>query len=247
MISKEELVELKQMRKINLYYLEKEYLQYIFLKAISKYGDKIVFKGGTCLRICYGLERASEDLDFSFSFNLKKLKEIILICLKDFEFLGIESFNLIEREFEGNIRFEIKFKGPLFNGNINSANNLKIDFNKNKIFYKKSKVIKQVFSDVPTFVLVVLDEKEILAEKVRAIANRKQARDLYDLWILLEKGVEIDKKLIKDKLKEEKINLNKIQFISKESYEQDLRNLISFIPNYNQVKKEVEKFIKSLK
>jgi hypothetical protein len=48
-----------------LYYLEKEYLQYIFLDAISKYEDSIIFKGGTCLRLCYGLERASEDLDFS--------------------------------------------------------------------------------------------------------------------------------------------------------------------------------------
>ena len=47
MISKEELADLKQKRKISLYYLEKEYLQYIFLNAISKYGNSIIFKGGT--------------------------------------------------------------------------------------------------------------------------------------------------------------------------------------------------------
>jgi len=63
MISRQELAEIKERKKTNLYYEEKEYLQYIFLNAISKY-DNFVFKGGTCLRICYGLERASEDLDF---------------------------------------------------------------------------------------------------------------------------------------------------------------------------------------
>lgn len=247
MISKEELTELKNKRGINLYYLEKEYLQYIFLNAISKYGDAIIFKGGTCLRICYGLERASEDLDFSCNFSISKLKEIVKTCLKFFDLLGIESFDLIEKKFEGNIRFEIRFKGPLFNGNLNSANNLKIDFNKKKVFSKNAKVIKQEFSDVTTFVLVALAEKEILAEKIRAIANRKQARDLYDLWILLGKKVEIDKDLIKKKLKEEKINLKNIKLISKEAYEQDLRNLINFIPDYGQVKEEIEKFLEELK
>jgi len=243
MISKEELVELKQKRGLNLYYLEKEYLQYVFLSAISKYGDSIIFKGGTCLRICYGLERASEDLDFSCELGVSKLKEVVKICLKSFDFLGIESFDLIEKEFEGNVRFEVRFKGPLFNGNLNSANNLKIDFNKNKVFFKSAKVIKQEFSDVSTFVLVVLSEKEILAEKIRAIVNRKQARDLYDLWILIGKNVEIDKGLIKKKLKEEKVNLKNIQLISKEAYEQDLRNLINYVPSYEQVKKEVEKLL----
>ena len=247
MISKDELVELKQKRGTNLYYLEKEYLQYIFLNAISKYGDSVIFKGGTCLKICYGLERASEDLDFSYNLSFSKLKKIIKDCLISFDLLGIDYFNLIEKEFERNIRFEIKFKGPLFKGNLNSANNLKIDFNKNKVFFKNAKVIKQEFSDVPSFVLVTLAEKEILAEKVRAIINRKQARDLYDLWILLSKNIEVDKDLIKKKLKEEKSNLKNIKLISRESYEQDLRNLINFIPDYNQVKKEIEEFLERLK
>lgn len=247
MISKEELVELKNKRGINLYYLEKEYLQYIFLNAISKYGASIVFKGGTCLRICYGLERASEDLDFSCDWSISKLREVVKACLKSFDLLGIEHFDLIEKEFLGNIRFEVKFRGPLFNGNSNSANNLKIDFNRNKVFFKNAKVVNQEFSDVPTFVLVILAEKEILAEKIRAIANRKQARDLYDFWILLGKKVEVDKDLIKKKLKEEKVDLKNIKLISKESYKQDLRNLINFIPDYEQVKKEIEEFLERLK
>ncbi|MFT4343682.1 MAG: nucleotidyl transferase AbiEii/AbiGii toxin family protein [Candidatus Woesearchaeota archaeon] len=246
MISKQELVELKKKTGLNLYYLEKEYLQYIFLHAISTYGDSIVFKGGTCLRICYGLERASEDLDFSFTGSVSALKKIIETSLQSFTRLGIEYTNVIQKEFEGNIRFEIQFKGPLYNTANNSVNTLKVDFNKNKVYCKKAKVIKELFSDVPSFVLVVLDEKEILAEKIRAIAHRKQARDLYDLWILLGKGVEIDKTLIKKKLKEELVDLKKISLLSKESYEQDLRNLLTFTPGYDQVVKDIRDFLKSL-
>src|SRR3990167_524161 len=88
MISLQELAEIKEKRKTNLYYEEKEYLQYIFLNAISKYSDSFVFKGGTCLRICFGLERASEDLDFSTNLEIKKVKDIVFKCLKDFEMLN---------------------------------------------------------------------------------------------------------------------------------------------------------------
>jgi predicted nucleotidyltransferase component of viral defense system len=246
MISKEELANLKQKRKISLYYLEKEYLQYIFLSSISKYGDSIIFKGGTCLRLCYGLERASEDLDFSTSLNVSKLKEILKDCLRDFEYLGIEHLDIIKREFEGNIRFEIKFKGPLYNGSSNSANNLKIDFNKNKVFLKNARVIPQIFSDIPPFTIVALAEKEILAEKIRALANRKQARDLYDLWILYKKGVDIDKELIKKKLKEEKVNIKDIKLLSKEAFDADLKNLLVYLPDYEQIAKEVLEFLNKL-
>ena len=247
MISKEELVELKEQKKISLYYLEKEYLQHIFLNAISKYGASIIFKGGTCLRLCYGLERASEDLDFSTGFNIFRLKEIVNECMKNFSLLGIEHFSIVEKQFEGNMRFEIKFKGPLYNGSLNSANNLKIDFNKNKVFYKTPRVIPLLFSDIPVFTIVALEEKEILAEKIRAIAQRKQSRDLYDLWILLKNGVEIDKELIRKKLKEEKAEIEKINLPSKEAYTIDLKNLLSYIPSYEQVKEEIMRLINRLK
>src|SRR3989344_2914833 len=98
MISIEELNQIKEKRKSTLYYEEKEYLQYIFLNAISKYFENFVFKGGTCLRICYGLERASEDLDFSTAINPKETKSIVKKCLKDFEFLNINYKIYAEKE-----------------------------------------------------------------------------------------------------------------------------------------------------
>jgi predicted nucleotidyltransferase component of viral defense system len=239
MISIDELKEVKEKRKTNFYYEEKEYLQYIFLNSISKFHEKFVFKGGTCLRICFGLERASEDLDFSTSFSLKEVKKIVEQCLKDFDYLNIEYKIYDIKEFKGNIRFEIRFKGLLYNGNPNSTNTLKVDFNKQKSKNTEVKVIQKLFSDVPLFTINVLAEKEILAEKIRALINRSAPRDFYDLWILFNKGVEIDKKLIKAKLKEEKSNISKIKYPSKQEYEISLKNLVNFLPKYEQVLKEV--------
>ncbi|MFH1425530.1 MAG: nucleotidyl transferase AbiEii/AbiGii toxin family protein [archaeon] len=239
MISVEELNEVKKRRKTTLYYEEKEYLQHIFLNAISRYSDNFVFKGGTCLRICFGLERASEDLDFSTNLSIPKIKEIFRECLGDFGLLNVNYKIYAEKEFEGNLRIEARFEGPLFSGKPNSTNTLKLDFNKKRVKNKVVKVVQKLFSDVPLFTLVVLDEKEILTEKIRALVNRMESRDFYDVWMLLNKGVGIDKKLLFEKLREEKSNLSNMKLPSMEVYERDLKNLISHVPPYEQLKKEV--------
>jgi len=46
--------------------IEKELLHYEILQALSSAGllNELTFQGGTCLRLCYGSNRYSEDLDF---------------------------------------------------------------------------------------------------------------------------------------------------------------------------------------
>ena len=62
--------------------IQKEFLHYSVLAALDKLGliDKLVFHGGTCLRLCYGAERRSEDLDFAYDGDLGDLN---LTALKD--------------------------------------------------------------------------------------------------------------------------------------------------------------------
>lgn len=47
--------------------IEKELLHYEILASLHKAGvfSSVVFQGGTCLRLCYGSKRYSEDLDFA--------------------------------------------------------------------------------------------------------------------------------------------------------------------------------------
>jgi len=246
MISLDELSEVKEIRKTNLYYEEKEYIQYIFLNALSKYYKNFIFKGGTCLRICFGLERASEDLDFSTNLSIFGVKQVVNKCLEDFRLLNIDFQVYSEKEFKGNLRIEVRFKGPLFSGNQSSTNTLKLDFNKRRVKHKIAKVVPRLFSDVPLFTLFVLDEKEILAEKIRALINRAEPRDLYDVWMLFSKGVKVDKPLLLEKLKEEKSKLSNLRIPQKTEYEQGLKNLVSVVPPYEQVKGDVLNNLKAM-
>lgn len=251
MISRKELNNVKTKKKTTLYYAEKEYLQYVFLHAISRFGDSFIFKGGTCLRICYGFKRASEDLDFSTRLNLARIRECVNKALMDFGFLNIDFKVFAEKEFEGNIRFEIRFKGPLHEGSNPSTNTLKIDFSRRKYGATLAKVIPKAFSDIPPFTIVILGEQEILAEKIRALVNRRQARDLYDVWMLLQSGILVDEELLAEKLEEENCSLSSLSLPSREEYENDLKNLLDYLPDYGQVKKQVneslEKFSRKTK
>jgi predicted nucleotidyltransferase component of viral defense system len=245
MISREELERVKEKRRTNLYYAEKEYLQYVFLRAISGYDD-FVFKGGTCLRICYGLERASEDLDFSTSVDANAMRTAFADCMRDFKRLNVTHEKPIEKEFGGNVRFEVRFQGPMYDGDRKSTNTLKIDFNRANVKMRVPKVAPRLFSDIPVFTLNVLDESEILAEKIRALTARGQPRDLYDVWMLMQTGVMVDEATLKEKLAEGGNSLHEIKFPSKSEYEVDLGNLLSHVPSYLNVKKEVESILKTL-
>ena len=92
--------------------------------------------------------------------------------------------------------------------------------------------------------------EEIFAEKIHALQNRNTPRDLYDTWFLFEQGVKLDYKLVENKfsyynekfdLKEIENNVEKI----KTSWNRDLQQFISKVPNYektaNYVKQKLEK------
>lgn len=52
--------------------VEKELIHYDIVRALdeSKWLDRLTFQGGTCLRLCYGGVRYSEDLDFTIAYDL---------------------------------------------------------------------------------------------------------------------------------------------------------------------------------
>lgn len=66
--------------------IEKELLHYEILSVLSEAGllAGIVFQGGTCLRLCYGANRYSEDLDFAGGrqFDAKSMHEV-KACLEN--------------------------------------------------------------------------------------------------------------------------------------------------------------------
>lgn len=74
MIDRNELGEYARALKYNIYQAEKDYVQHVFLAALySVSATEFVFKGGTALQKAYGLDRFSEDLDFTASASVDAL------------------------------------------------------------------------------------------------------------------------------------------------------------------------------
>jgi predicted nucleotidyltransferase component of viral defense system len=171
----------------------REYLQYKILDIIfrSEIGNKLVFLGGTAIRICYGSGRFSEDLDFdNFGLTSDEFVKLSLIIKRELELEGYEVE--IRNVFKGSFHCYIKISGIL------QANNLSID-DKEKILiqidiasydfnYVPQNYILQKFDVFRNIKIIPLDI--LLSMKVAAIFGRKKmkGRDFYDVVYLLGLG-----------------------------------------------------------
>ena len=84
-------------------------------------------------------------------------------------------------------------------------------------------------------------EKEILSEKIRAIITRNKARDLFDAFALMKKGVKIDNKLVAKKLVYNNLKFSKKQFSEainnkQKIWMQELKPLLNNVPEFNLVR-----------
>jgi len=88
--------------------------------------------------------------------------------------------------------------------------------------------------------------EEILAEKVRALTWRGKARDLYDLWFLLKKGIKIDLDLVNEKLSYYKKEFDLKEFMenirrTRAVWKQELKPVIvGSLPDFETVEKDLK-------
>ena len=241
MISKKQLKEIADRNKINLYFQEKDYLLNIFLYSLYREAKekKIVFKGGTCLKIVYNYPRFLEDLDFGTALNPKQIEKIFHKALEAFRLIDIEYEIIKEEIFEKSFTAKIRFNGPLYTGRKETSNSIMIDIGeRGKILMKPLwKQVNSQYSDIPNYFVLAMNEEEIFAEKARAFLMRKKPRDMFDLWCMISKGVQSN--LLIKKLKEKNV-LPEIEFPSKTEYERDIGSLLPVLPPYNQVSSEIK-------
>lgn len=239
MITKEELKEYAKLRTLkNLGQAEKDYFQNILLFIIyQNYGNELVFKGGTALNKCYGLDRFSEDLDFTGKnrIGLKKLED----GMKRFKL----EFENETKEYSNGLKITLRIKGPLYTGMRHSLCKFIIDlsFRENVMLKPEIRTIGRFLEEVPSFDVFVMPEKEILAEKARAIVSRNKARDVYDFWFLLKKGVELDTALVNEKFQYYKQEWDEKQFVKKLGEKKrvwitELQPLVPSVPDFKEVK-----------
>src|SRR3990167_1867232 len=88
----------------------REYIQYLVLSLIynQKNLKSLIFKGGSCLRVCFDMPRLSEDLDFDF--NKKIFKKDLLSGLGSYLAKEIKTkhFAYLETKVQSDIRLYLK-------------------------------------------------------------------------------------------------------------------------------------------
>ncbi|MFB6253209.1 MAG: nucleotidyl transferase AbiEii/AbiGii toxin family protein [Halobacteriaceae archaeon] len=185
----------------NVGHAETLYFQDIVLSTVSREtSDQLVFKGGTALLKFYQLDRFSEDIDFTAHEKIQ-FDHLMDSMVRDLENYGATVAERSIEESETSVHARFGIQGPLYTGNRRSLCFLRVEVNKESTVSRlRTRRYTPQFPDLPAFDLAVLDEIEILAEKIRALLTRSQPRDLYDIHHLLQKSVQIELSLVQEKL-----------------------------------------------
>ncbi|MGB3547130.1 MAG: nucleotidyl transferase AbiEii/AbiGii toxin family protein [Saprospiraceae bacterium] len=170
--------------------LLREYLQYEILKILfeSAHGHKFTFLGGTCLRIVYGTERFSEDLDFdNVGLSKEEFEETAATIQDRLAELGYEAH--LKFAYKGAFHCNVRFPGLLFHYQLSGHKEarvlIKIDTEKQHFEYDRSMVDLDKFGVQARIAAVPLSL--LCSMKIAAVMGRKRpkGRDFYDLiWIL---------------------------------------------------------------
>lgn len=241
----------------------KEIMQEIVLCGLSRAGffKEAAFYGGTALRIFYGLDRFSEDLDFS-------LEQINL----DFDLCSY--FPVLEKEVKAfGLNVEIQEKEKTKDSNIRSAflkGNTKEHL---LLFYAderlvgsvaKNEVVKikfEVDTNPPAFAtyehkyrllpvpyeIRLYDMPSLFAGKIHAVIcrgwqSRIKGRDLYDYIFYLSKAVTVNQKHLRARLIDSGY-ISENQECTLEEIKTMLKNRFDSI-DFLQARKDVEPFIR---
>jgi len=251
MLNREEIFRIAKFTGLRPYQQEKNYIHTLILKSIYN-NYNLIFKGGTALMMAYGLNRFSEDLDFTFvePFDQKKLIEKVF---RDLSLMGIAAQIGKSKAFEMGFSFRIGVQGPLYRKEIDRCYvYVEISFREKVLLIPEIHASKPIYSDLLPFSYSVMQKEEILAEKFRALCTRKKARDLYDTWFLLDQGVHTNLDMINRKLKFYNIQFSDKNFENRLDLFSSLWNvelqpfIFGEIPSFNRIIQKLKEYVSQI-
>ena len=199
----------------------REILQEIVLLGLSRAGffEDAVFYGGTALRILYGLDRFSEDLDFSLlasdkNFDLSVYENTVIEALHSFGF----EVSIQIKNSDGTIKSAF-LKGNTSQHllNIEAPEDIMKTFGQGRLVKIKLEVDTQPPLDfeseqktllVPSpFTIHTMTIPSLFAGKIHAIlcrnwSSRPKGKDWYDLVWYIANGYALDMKHLKARLQQ---------------------------------------------
>lgn len=252
MLTKDQIRRLARRQGVGMQVQERDYIQHLLLWLLYSRTQALIFKGGTALRLVYGGNRYSEDLDFNGPDDvgvLQSLWEKVVASLKDF---GVAAEMREAWVSDTGYSFDVSFQGPLYDGRNRSKGKVRVDINRRpEVVEARRALVASEYDDVRPFVVTVLTEEHLLAEKVRALLVRGKPRDLYDIWLLRRRGVQPDPALIRHKLSlyglawERGLLEGSLAGVQAD-WEQDLRPLLPQFVAYADVRQEAGILLETL-
>lgn len=224
--------------------------QQVILAGLYRGGffDAAAFYGGTCLRIFHGLDRFSEDLDFSLTapddqFHIEKYFPYIE---DEFALLGRKveirkkekrTFGRVESAF---LKDNTEVADLVFQTEKNIKIKIEVDTDPPLHFQTENKLLLLPFSFmVRCFTLPDLFAGKMHALLFRSWKQRVKGRDWYDFEWYVRHGVPLDFV----HLQERTLQFNGLE-MSKEDFKERLRERLSST-NIGQVKQDVTPFMKN--
>lgn len=186
MITRQFITELSIKNQTSEQNIAREYCQHLFLSYLYKRNEaeKMLFKGGTALRIIFKSPRFSEDLDFSaYNVSIPEINQLVDEVLKYIEKEGIQTEKKVNPETDGETSGGyfaiINLKLLEFDSEIK----IQVSLRPKEQIESNTTLIENDF--IPPYTIIFLEEKILVGEKVRALLDRAKPRDFFDLYFML--------------------------------------------------------------
>lgn len=189
----DELKDISARTGFNLLFLTKDYYVTLILSLLSGL-DGIYFKGGTALqKVFLAHRRLSEDIDFTVTADLGRVRAAIEGRLAAAGLFGSMTEG---RHVQGFLRLHAPYTDP-----FGQEGAVSIDLNR-----RASLMLPPETHTVGNFYhmrfhVATLHPRELVAEKVHALIHRNQPRDYFDVYHIIRRRLPIDMDLVQKKSK----------------------------------------------
>ena len=193
-INRARLIELAEEIGVDPVYLEKDFVLTEIVHAYSTglYREQLVLKGGQALRHIYGSPRLSRDVDYVAR---RRIEFEALRAGIDIRFPRLTVPEQPVGRTARGIKIDlIEYRGPL--GNRDNVE-VGVSFREDLLLDPEWRPYANPFRE--TFSVLVMQIDEMVAEKIRAMYQRGNPRDLYDLWFVFSTpAISINQEMVAD-------------------------------------------------
>lgn len=251
MLTRDQLQRIAQRERIGLQAQERDYVQVLFLANLYANSQALIFKGGTALRIVHRGGRYSEDLDFTATTAQSEVISLLDQVLYELTFYGLVGEWRDAWQGPHGYSVDLSYRGPLYDGRDRTKGKIRLDISlRSEVIDSERRLISSDYDDIRPFIISVLTPTDLLAEKIRAFLVRAKPRDVYDLWLLNSKGWVIDRERVGHKLALYQLDLtpslvDQALDQGQRTWAQDMLALMPHAPDYPDVRRQVERYLKS--